>query len=75
MAKATTKAPAGNGSFTCYFKLEKETKGAVRYMQVDEQGNQYGAEAGAELGSVYIRKTAFKDGTSPAKITMVITEG
>jgi hypothetical protein len=73
MATTKTKA-ANNGSFTCHFKLEKETKGAIRYMQVDEQGNPHGVDAGAQLGSVYIRKSAFKDGAAPAKITMVITE-
>jgi hypothetical protein len=63
---------ANNNHITCHFKLEKETKGAIRYMQVDGEGNSYGAEAGAELGSVYIRKSAFKDGSVPQKITMVI---
>jgi hypothetical protein len=61
-----------NNNITCHFKLEKETKGAIRYMQVDGEGKQYGAEAGAELGSVYIRKSAFKDGSVPQSITMII---
>jgi hypothetical protein len=63
---------ADNNHITCHFKLEKETNGALRYMQVTEEGKPYGAEAGAELGSVYVRRTAFKDGSVPQKLTMII---
>jgi len=45
------------------FKLEKETKGALRYQEVDEKGE--GIEApGAKIGILYIRKSAFERGTA-----------
>jgi hypothetical protein len=69
---ATTKNNSNGNGFTAHFKVEKETKGAVRYMQVTKDGKDYPQAAGAELGSVYIRKTAFK-GETPERITMVVT--
>lgn len=61
-----------NNQITCHFQLEKETKGAIRYMQVTDDGKAFGIEAGAQLGSVYIRKSAFKDGSVPQRLTMTI---
>ena len=37
------------------FKLEKETKGALRYQEVDEKG-----ESLAKIGTLYVRKSAFE---------------
>lgn len=44
-------------------QLEKETKGAVRYMEVDAGGNQLKGDD-AVLASIYIRKAAL-DGSPP----------
>jgi hypothetical protein len=42
-------------------RLEKETPGAVRYMEVDDHGSKLITDAdGAVLGSLYIRKAAMR---------------
>ncbi len=45
------------------FKLEKETKGALRYQEVDERGEPI-EQAWAKIGTLYIRKSAFDRGTA-----------
>jgi len=45
------------------FKLEKETKGALRYQEVDERGEPI-EPAWAKIGTLYIRKSAFERGTA-----------
>jgi hypothetical protein len=39
------------------FKLEKETKGALRYQEVDEKGEVI-EQAWAKIGTLYVRKSA-----------------
>jgi hypothetical protein len=41
------------------FKLEKETKGALRYQEVDEKGEAI-EQAWAKIGTLYVRKSAFE---------------
>ena len=43
------------------FKLEKETKGALRYQEVDDK-DQPIEQAWAKIGTFYIRKSAFQRG-------------
>ena len=43
------------------FKLEKETKGALRYQEVDDKGKPI-EQAWAKIGTFYIRKSAFEHG-------------
>jgi hypothetical protein len=43
------------------FKLEKETKGVLRYQEVDEMGQPI-EQAWAKIGTFYIRKSAFERG-------------
>lgn len=38
---------------TCYFSLEKETKGAVRYQETNLEGTPLGRAA---IGTIYLRK-------------------
>ena len=45
------------------FKLEKETKGALRYQEVDEKGEVI-EQAWAKIGTLYMRKSAFERGAS-----------
>jgi hypothetical protein len=45
------------------FKLEKETKGALRYQEVDEKGEPI-EQAWAKIGTLYIRKSAFERGSA-----------
>ena len=55
------------------FVLERETKGAVRYQEVDDQG--WPVElALAKVGTLYIRKTAFDRGTKPPNRLTVTVE-
>ena len=54
------------------FKLEKETKGAVRYQEVDEKGEP--ELMSAKIGSLYIRKTSFERGVSFPQILQVTIE-
>ena len=49
----------------CEMELEKETKGAVRYAEKGEDSKHI-------LGTMYIRKTAFKEGTFPEDIQVTI---
>ena len=43
------------------FKLEKETKGALRYQEVDEIGEVI-KQAWAKIGTLFVRKSAFERG-------------
>lgn len=52
-------------------KLERETKGAVRYTEVDKNENPVDIAGGARVGTAYIRKNAFV-GAIPERITIEI---
>jgi hypothetical protein len=45
------------------FKLEKETKGALRYQEVDEKGEVI-EQPWAKIGTLYVRKSAFERGAA-----------
>lgn len=53
------------------FKLERETKGAVRYFEVDDEGRRIDNIQDAVIGTVYIRKSAL-DGKVPQSIKLVL---
>lgn len=59
---------------TILFILERETKGAVRYQEVDSNGNLKDSDdSGAVINKVYIRKKGL--GTTPPRtLKMVISE-
>lgn len=60
--------------FDIKFALEKETPGAVRYMEVNSDGDKVTNADGAKIGSLYIRKDALK-GTVPKGLRVtIITE-
>ena len=51
------------------FVFEKETKGAVRYQEVDDDG----APAFApQVGTLYVRKSALPGGKIPETLTVTI---
>jgi hypothetical protein len=54
------------------FKLEQQTKGAVRYQEVNVKGAP--EIMSAKIGSLYIRKTAFNRDSSFPKILRVTIE-
>lgn len=58
-------------NFTIQFKFEKETKGAVRYMEVDESGKEAFAP---QIGALYIRKSAMPGGKIPQVIQVMVAE-
>lgn len=41
------------------FMLERATKGALRYQEVDDAGTPLTNADGAKVGTLYFRKTAF----------------
>jgi hypothetical protein len=56
-----------------YYAFEKETKGAVRYQQVDSDNNPIkGDENGALAETIYFRKKALGD--HPMKMRVTIEE-
>ncbi len=54
-----------------FFALEKSTKGAHRYMEVDDNSNQVKVKDGALIGTLYLRKTFIGD-NPPQAITVII---
>lgn len=52
-------APVGQSSVEVTMHLEKETPGALRYMEVDGEGEQVTMQDGAKIGTLYMRKVAF----------------
>jgi len=55
------------------FKLEKETKGALRYQEIDDKGEVI-EQAWAKIGTLYLRKSAFERGTLFPQILRVKVE-
>ena len=51
----------------CEMEMEKETKGAVRYAEKGSPDKHI-------LRTLYIRKTAFKEGSLPQQIQVTIEE-
>ncbi len=47
------------------FAFERETKGAVRYQEVDENGAERMALGTHVIGTLYLRKSAFNGGQAP----------
>jgi hypothetical protein len=60
--------------FSAEFVLERETKGALRYQEVDDKGQPV-ETVWAKIGTLYIRKTAFERGTEPPNRLTVTVEG
>lgn len=55
------------------FQFRNETKGALRYEEIDDKGFPLKIEAGAKIGTLYVRKSAMPPGSVPARLTMEIT--
>lgn len=58
--------------FTANFILVKETKGALRYEQVDDAGKKVEIEDGASIGTLYVRKSAFPAGHTPERLAIEV---
>lgn len=61
-------------SFVVNMVLERDTKGAVRYQEVDEKGGNKDIAQGARIGTLYIRKSAFDGKPIPKAIEVTINE-
>lgn len=57
---------------TVGFKFEKETKGAIRYQEIDGEGNPVTTTDGAKIGTLYLRKTALSNEV-PQKLKVEIS--
>jgi hypothetical protein len=57
--------------FEVHFEFERETKGAVRYKEVDEDGDAVDKDDKV-IGTLYLRKSAFDGAKSPKKLKVVI---
>jgi len=55
------------------FKLEKETKGALRYQEVDEKGEVI-EQVWTKIGTLYVRKNAFERGAAFPQFLRVTVE-
>ena len=55
------------------FKLEKETKGALRYQEIDDKGEAI-EQAWAKIGTLYMRKSAFERGAAFPQLLRVTVE-
>lgn len=53
------------------FEFEYDTKGAVRYREVDDKGDMIRDNNNAKIGSLYIRKKVFGD-KIPGRLTVKI---
>lgn len=58
----------------CHFKQERTTKGAIRYMQVEQDGAPVNPEGTVEerglIGALYVRK--FHMGGEPQSLTVTV---
>jgi hypothetical protein len=54
------------------FKIEKETKGAVRYQEVGLDGQPAFAPA---IGTLYVRKSAMTGGKVPPTLAVTVIAG
>ena len=57
--------------FTTYLRLERETKGAVLYIETNDAGEKVSTED-AILKNAYIRKSALKGEAAPPKFTVTL---
>lgn len=68
---AKVKNPQANDTLGINMLLEKETKGALRYAEVDERGSKLEIGSGAKIGALYIRKDAFES-AAPKAISVTV---
>jgi len=58
---------------TVRFTMERETKGAIRYQEVDKKGNKKAIADGATIGTLYLRKDSL-NGNVPNNLVVSINE-
>lgn len=61
--------------FKLQFKLDKETKGAVRYQEIEAATDNALRGDDAVVGTLYIRKQAFAGEEYPQQLTVTIASG
>ena len=70
MAKSTTQGAIK--AVNVNMILDRETKGALRYQEVNGEGIALEIGAGAKVGTLYIRKDAFPAGVAPKGVAVTI---
>jgi hypothetical protein len=60
--------------FTVHFTIERKTKGAVRYLEANgaDDDTPISINDGAKVGILYVRKSAFRKGKYPERLTVRI---
>jgi hypothetical protein len=63
-----------NSDFTVHFAVERKTKGAVRYLESAgaDDDTPISINDGAKVGILYVRKSAFRKGKFPERLTVRI---
>jgi hypothetical protein len=63
-----------NGAFDVHFAIERETKGAIRYTEVASatDATPVAIEGGAKVGTFYLRKSSFRRGRYPKRLSVRI---
>jgi len=59
---------------TLLFKLERETKGALRYQEIERDGRPVSIDSPADvrmIGTLYVRKVAYPEET-PKSLTVTV---
>lgn len=54
------------------FALDRETKGALVYKELDAKGKVVASVSDGKIGQLYIRKSAYPDGKYPPGITVMV---
>lgn len=54
-----------------HFKIEKQTKGTLRFQEIDDTGAGVDFQE-AKIGVLYVRKTSFKGGKFPEMLKVSI---
>lgn len=65
-------AKSNGTTVTCSFLFERETKGAVRYQEINAQGEPISTNDGAKIGTLYLRKSALGSDI-PQKVSVSVT--
>lgn len=66
MSKVVDMAARSNQAIQIEFVFERETKGAVRYQQVDASGSPINGDD-ALVGTMYVRKAKLPEGKVPKR--------
>ncbi len=61
-------------TITANFVLARQTKGALKFDEVDDHSGRPLEMQEAKIGAIYLRKSGFPDGNYPQKIVVTVAE-